>query len=94
MTLRIVIDELETILREKVRSQIQDVRTKFHHTADFDSNGNISREALQHIIASIFGTQRQIGPNQIDKFEERLHLKHLNKIRFFFFDHFSFISFC
>ena len=72
------------ILREKVRSQIQDVRTKFRHAADFDSNGKISREALQHIIASIFGTQRQIRPNQIDKLLERLNLKQLNKIRFTF----------
>jgi hypothetical protein len=89
MTSRIIIDELEITLREKVRSQIHDVRTKFRHASDFDSNGKISREALQHLIASIFGTQQQIGLNQIDKLLERLHLKHLNKIRFVFF---SFIS--
>ncbi|CAF3203302.1 unnamed protein product [Rotaria sp. Silwood2] len=81
-TSRIVIDELERMLREKVRSQIHDVRTKFRHVSDVDSNGKISRQALQHIIASIFGSQRQIGPNQIDKLLERLHLKHLNKISF------------
>jgi DNA-binding MurR/RpiR family transcriptional regulator len=85
MTSRIILDELETILREKVRSQMHDVRTKFRHAADLDSNGKISREAFQHLIASIFGTQRQIGPQQIDKLLERLNLKHLNKIRFFFF---------
>jgi Ca2+-binding EF-hand superfamily protein len=84
MTSRIVLDEFENILREKVRSQMHDVRTKFRHAADFDSNGKISREALHHIIASIFGTQRQIGPNQIDKLLERLNLKNLNKIRFDF----------
>ncbi|CAF4145913.1 unnamed protein product [Rotaria sordida] len=81
-TSRIIIDELERMLREKVRSQIHDVRTKFRHVTDLDSNGKISRQALQHIIASIFGSQRQIGPNQIDKLLERLHLKHLNKISF------------
>ncbi|CAF4540419.1 unnamed protein product, partial [Rotaria sp. Silwood2] len=81
-TSRIVIDELERMLREKVRLQIHDVRTKFRHVSDVDSNGKISRQALQHIIASIFGSQRQIGPNQIDKLLERLHLKHLNKISF------------
>ncbi|CAF5129821.1 unnamed protein product [Rotaria sp. Silwood1] len=79
-TSRIIIDELETTLREKVRSQIHDVRAKFRHVSDIDSNGKISRQALRHIIASIFGSQRQIGPNQIDKLLERLHLKHLNKI--------------
>lgn len=82
MTSRIILDELETILREKVRLQMHDVKTKFRHAADFDSNGKISREALHHIIASIFGTQKQIGPNQIDKLLDRLNLKHLNKIRF------------
>ncbi|CAF1077134.1 unnamed protein product [Rotaria sordida] len=81
-TSRIIIDELERMLREKVHSQIHDVRTKFRHVTDLDSNGKISRQALQHIIASIFGSQRQIGPNQIDKLLERLHLKHLNKISF------------
>ncbi len=83
MTTRLVLDELETILREKVRLQIQDVRTKFRHATDLDSNGKISREALHHFIASIFGTQKQIGPNQIDKLLERLNLKNLNKIRLF-----------
>lgn len=82
MTSRIILDELETILREKVRSQIHDVRAKFRHAADFDSNGKISREALHHIIASIFGTQKQVGPNQIDKLLERLNLKNFNKISF------------
>jgi len=91
MTSRIILDELETILREKVRSQMHDVRTKFRHAADFDSNGKISREALHHIIASIFGTQKQIGPNQIDKLLERLHLKNINKIRFSFYFIFIFI---
>ncbi|CAF4595974.1 unnamed protein product [Rotaria sp. Silwood2] len=81
-TSRIEIDELEMMLREKVRSQLHDVRTKFRHAAQNDPNGKISRQALQHLIATIFGTQKQIGPNQIDKLLERLYLKHLNKISF------------
>jgi hypothetical protein len=81
-TSRIIIDELEATLREKVRSQLHDVRTKFRHAAQNDLNGKITREALQHLIATIFGTQKQIGRNQIDKLLERLNLKHLNKIRF------------
>jgi hypothetical protein len=81
-TSKILIDELETTLREKVRSQLHDVRAKFRHAAQMDSNGKITRQALQHLIATIFGTQRQIGPNQIDKLLDRLNLKHLNKIRF------------
>jgi hypothetical protein len=92
-TSKIVLDELETILREKVRSQLHDVRTKFRHAAQNDSNGKITRQALQHLIATIFGKQKQIGPNQIEKLLERINLKYANKIRFdifvvncFFFD--------
>jgi hypothetical protein len=92
-TSRIVIDELEIILREKVRSQLHDVRAKFRHAAQNDSNGRITRQALQHLIATIFGTQKQIGPNQIEKLLERLNLKHLNKIRFRFFFFFFFFIF-
>jgi len=79
---RLDVDELQSILKEKVRSQLNDIRIKFCHSIDYDSNGRISREAFKHIIASIFGTQRQIPPNQIDKLLERLHLKHLTRIRF------------
>ncbi|CAF3658026.1 unnamed protein product [Rotaria sp. Silwood1] len=81
-TSRIEIDELEMMLREKVRSQLHDVRTKFRHAAQNDPNGKISRQALQHLIATIFGTQKQIGPNQIEKLLERFNLKNLNKISF------------
>jgi hypothetical protein len=61
---------------------MHDVRTKFRHAADLDTNGKLSREGLHHLIASIFGTQKQVGPNQIDKLLERLNLKNLNKITF------------
>ncbi|CAF4042948.1 unnamed protein product [Rotaria sordida] len=81
-TSRIEIDELEMMLREKVRSQIHDVRTKFRHATQNDPNGKISRQAFQHLIATIFGTQKQIGPYQIEKLLERLNLKYLNKISF------------
>jgi hypothetical protein len=64
------------------------IRTKFRHTAQNDSNGKITRQALQHLIATIFGTQRQIRTNQIDKLLERINLKYSNKIRF---NQFSFV---
>jgi hypothetical protein len=73
--------ELEMILKEKVRSQLHDVRTKFRHAAKNDPNGKITRPALQHLIATIFGTQIQISPNLIEKLLERIHLKHSNQIR-------------
>ncbi len=92
-TSKVVIDELEATLREKVRSQLHDVRAKFRHAAQIDSNGKITPQALQHLIATIFGTQRQIGPNQIDKLLDRLNLKHLNKIRFRIYLLFYFICF-
>ena len=67
-------------LREKVRSQLSDVRVKFRHAAD--STGQLSRSALQHFIASIFGTQRQISPQQIQLLIDRLHLKQQEQITF------------
>ena len=76
------VDELERILREKVRSQIHDVKTKFRHANDSDGNGKISRQSLHHLIASIFGTQKQISPSEIDQLLQKLHLKHLDKITF------------
>jgi len=82
-TLRIIIDELESSLRDKVRSQLHDVRTKFRHSAQNNSNGKIDRQALHHFIATIFGTQKQISHNHIDKLLQRLNLKHQTKIRFF-----------
>ncbi|CAF1332292.1 unnamed protein product, partial [Adineta ricciae] len=76
------LDELLSILREKVRSQENDIRIKFRHSIDFDSNGKISLQAFKHILASIFGIQRQISPNQIEKLIEKLHLSNLTKISF------------
>ncbi len=83
-TSRLTIDELEATLREKVRSQLHDVRTKFRHAAQNDPNGKLDRQALQHLIATIFGTQKQVSPNQIDKLLQRINLKHSNKIRLTF----------
>lgn len=76
---RLELDELEMILREKVHSQFNEIKNKFRHASE--TNGFISRPALQHIIQSIFGIQRQISPQQIDQLLERFHLKHLNKIK-------------
>ena len=93
------IDELETMLREKVRRQLSDVRTKFRHASQ---NGKISRQALIHLIGTIFTTHQQISPKQIDKLLQRIHLQHKDKIRFFhlqnlffpmFFQLFSFNEF-
>ncbi|CAF1497870.1 unnamed protein product [Adineta steineri] len=81
-TSRLIIDELEVTLREKVRSQFHNVRTKFRHAAHNDPNGKIDRQALQHFISTIFGTQKQVAPIQIDKLLERLNLKRFNKISF------------
>lgn len=78
---RIRLDELEMSLREKVRSQFFDVKVKFRHAAD-SSTGMISRAALQHFIASIFGTQRQVSPQQIEQLIERINLKQFNQITF------------
>ncbi|CAF1100525.1 unnamed protein product, partial [Didymodactylos carnosus] len=80
-TNRIIIDELESTLREKVRTNLHDIRTKFKN-ADPEGNGCVSKEALGHIIAAIFGPSRQIGPSQVDKLLDRFGLKTQMKISF------------
>ena len=74
------------IFKEKLRSQFNEIKTKFRHASESnDPDGSISRPALQHLIASIFGIQRQISPHQIDLLLERFQLKHSQKISFVFF---------
>lgn len=73
------------------------MKTKFRHSAQNNSNGKIDRQALHHFIATIFGTQKQVSPNHIDKLLERLNLKHQTKIRFvssffFLFNCFLFVN--
>ncbi|CAF0859260.1 unnamed protein product [Adineta ricciae] len=81
-TSRLIIDELEASLREKVRFQLHAIRAKFRHAAQNDPSGKIDRPALQHLIATIYGTQKQVSPAQIDRLLERLQLKSSNKISF------------
>lgn len=87
---KLEIDELEQLLREKVRSQLSDVKTKFRHAAQNDPNGKINRTALQHFIATIFGKQKQVSPQQIDQLLIRFNLKHSNQIRLKYFLFFNF----
>ena len=82
--MKLEIDQLEFILRDKVRSQMHDVRTKFRHAADQQSNGKINRQALKHIIATIFGTQKQISHQQIDLLLQRFNFSNSNQIRFIY----------
>ena len=88
---KLEVDELEQLLREKIRSQMNDVKTKFRHAAQNDPNGKINRIALQHFIATIFGKQKQVSPQQIDQLLIRFNLKHSNQIRFHYFFSSSFI---
>lgn len=81
---KLEIDQLEQNLREKVRSQMHDVRTKFRHAAENDPQGKINRQALKHLIATIFGTQKQISPQQIEHLLQRFYFKNPNQIRFEF----------
>ena len=76
------LDQLENIFKEKLRYEMHDIRAKFRHAQDYDSNGRISQQALHHIIASTFGTQIQISPQQIDLLLQRFHLNHLPKVTF------------
>lgn len=66
---RIEIDELEALLREKLRSNYYEVRKRFKDN-DPEGRGNVAREAFLRILVTVAG--RQISQAQSQKLLERL----------------------
>ena len=71
----------QRLLKDKVQKQYHQIKRKFFQISNGYSDGKISRQALHHLIASIFGVQQQIKPKEIDQILQSLHLKHFEKIR-------------
>jgi hypothetical protein len=71
---KIDIDEYFTLLREKVKANQHEVKNKFRN-ADQEGKGGVSREALGHIIASIFGPSKPLSHQHFIRLIERLGLK-------------------
>ncbi|XP_076819252.1 EF-hand calcium-binding domain-containing protein 6-like isoform X2 [Clavelina lepadiformis] len=77
---RIEIDELEMLLRDKIRSGgFFTIRQSFKNN-DPEGKGNVTREALMHIISSTLG--RLITSKQFHLLLKRLHLAEQSIIKF------------
>nr|KAG5714709.1 hypothetical protein BaRGS_000197 [Batillaria attramentaria] len=83
---RIEIDELEALLRDKVKNNYYEVRKRFKDN-DPEGRGNVSRDAFLRIMVTVLG--RQISQPQSVKLMERLGFKDRTVIPFTdFFAHF------
>ncbi|XP_045213857.1 EF-hand calcium-binding domain-containing protein 6-like isoform X3 [Mercenaria mercenaria] len=66
---RLEIDELEMLLRQRMRGNFFEIRKQFQNN-DPEGKGNVSREALYRILMTVLG--RQLTQNQFMKLLERL----------------------
>ena len=68
------VEDYLNLLRDKVRGNIHEIKTKFRN-ADQDGRGGVSREALAHIIAAILGPSKPLSHQHFLRLLERLGLK-------------------
>lgn len=71
---KIDIEEYYSALREKLRSNNHEIKTKFRN-ADPDGKGGVTKEALAHIIASLLGPSKPLSHQHYIKLLEKLGLK-------------------
>ncbi|XP_050394782.1 EF-hand calcium-binding domain-containing protein 6 [Patella vulgata] len=69
---RLEIDELETLLKDKVRNNYREVKKRFKDN-DPEGKGNVSREAFSRILHTLLN--RPLGQSQNTRLLERLGLK-------------------
>lgn len=80
-TPKIDIDEYYLLLKDKVRINYHEIKTKFRN-ADPDGKGGVTKEALAHILAAIFGQSKPLSHSSYLKLLERMELKNKQFIRF------------
>lgn len=66
---RLEIDELEMLLRQRMRGNFYEIRKQFQNN-DPEGKGNVSREALYRILMTVLS--RQLTQNQFNKLLDRL----------------------
>ena len=77
---QIDVDEYYQLLKDKVRINYHEIRTKFRN-ADPDGKGGVTKEALAHILAAVFGQSKPLSHNTFLKLMERMDLKSRQYIR-------------
>jgi len=79
--LKIEIDEIVLSLKDRVRAAYHEIKIKFKN-ADVDGKGNVSKDALAHIVAAILGPAKPLSHNQFQKIMDRLGFKNKALIKF------------
>ncbi|XP_048248284.1 EF-hand calcium-binding domain-containing protein 6-like isoform X1 [Haliotis rufescens] len=83
---RLEIDELESLLKEKLKTNYYEVRKRFKDN-DPEGKGNVSREAFCRILMLVLN--RPVSQSQFNRLSERVGLKNKSVVSFTeFFSHF------
>lgn len=79
---KVDIEEYYNLLQDKVKINYHEIKTKFRN-ADPDGKGGVTKEALAHILAAVFGqSMKPLGQAQFQKLLERMEIKNRHFIRF------------
>ncbi len=79
------IEEYYQLLKDKIRVNYHEIKTKFRN-ADTEGKGGVTKEALAHILAAVFGQSKPLSHYSFLKLLEKMDLKNQQHIRF---DHFT-----
>jgi len=79
--LQIDVEEYFQLLKDKIRINYHEIKTKFRN-ADPDGKGSVTKEALAHILAAIFGQSKPLSHSSFLKLLERMELKNQHHIKF------------
>lgn len=72
---KIDIEDYYNLLREKVRANNHEIKTKFRNADPDGGKGGVTKEALAHIIASLLGPSKPLSHQHYIKLLEKLGLK-------------------
>jgi len=72
---QINIDEYYNLLKEKLKNNNQEIRTKFRNADPDGGKGGVTKEALAHIIAALLGPSKPLSHQHYMKLIEKLGLR-------------------
>lgn len=69
------IDDYFNVLKEKVKTNNHEIKTKFRNADPDGGKGGVTKEALAHIIASLLGPSKPLSHQHYIKLLEKLGLR-------------------
>lgn len=72
---KVDIEEYLNLLKEKVRANNHEIKTKFRNADPDGGKGGVTKEALAHIIAALLGPSKPLSHQHYIKLLEKLGLK-------------------